>query len=155
MQGREIRDFIALFPCFENAFLGVFSINTMPKTLIKRHFFITNTDLNFESGSHWICVIRNDNNDIELFDSLGCDSKKLELFLNYCKIKNRKNLIYNVTPVQDFLSDTCGKFVLYFAIKRLFNLDCSFNKVINDIFEFEASKNEQKVVDFIKAFQNG
>lgn len=152
MQGNELSNFIAKFSTLDAYFKGVFSINTMPKSLNKRQFFFTNIDLNSGTGSHWICVIKNDNNELELFDSLGNTDVKIEWFLKHCEIKPKHQLNYNLTPVQNILSNACGKFVLYFAIKRLFNIDLSFSKLINDIFDEDTNENEIIVNSFLNHF---
>lgn len=151
MQGKEIANFIYNIPALKEHFQGIFSINTMPKSLKKRQFFISNIDKDTLPGSHWVCVIKNDKNELELFDSLGNSQEKLTLFLQYCKIY-KKSLVYNITKVQSSDSDTCGKFVIYFAIKRLMNIDQSFHLVVNEIFDENANLNENFVANFFEEF---
>lgn len=149
MQGIELSNFIDNLCSLRPNFLGVCSINTMPKNLLKRQFFFANIDLNTGIGSHWICVLKNDKNEIELFDSLGNTDLKIEWFLKHCPIKSKVRLIYNLTPVQSLFSNSCGKFVLYFIIKRMFNLDISFSKLINQIFDDNVDQNEIVVSSFL------
>ena len=59
-----------------------------------------------------------------------------------------KKLIYNEGSFQDANSDTCGKFVLYFAIERMHNLDLTFEEFLEDLFEINNLKNEEKVKKF-------
>lgn len=59
-----------------------------------------------------------------------------------------KKLIYNECSFQDSNSDTCGKFVLYFAIERMHNLDLTFEEILEDLFEINNLKNEEKVKKF-------
>lgn len=150
MQGKEISDKISSIPALKLFFRGVFSINTMPKGLKKRHFLIANTDLSTSPGSHWICVLKNDQNEIELFDSLGIDSIKLQWFISHCKFATKKALRYNISQVQSFNSDTCGKFVIYFIVNRLLNVDKSYKFIVNDIFDENCIVNETLVCDFYK-----
>jgi hypothetical protein len=134
-------------PILKNHFVGVFSIDTIPKTLKYRKFCICNTDLQTGSGKHWICFVRNHKHSIELFDSLGIDEEKKSLIKKYCKF-NTKEIIFNETQFQANFSDTCGLFVLYFLYERFFNLDISFEDLINDIFVEDVVENEKKVKEF-------
>ena len=119
----------------------------MPKTIKWRHFCFCNTDVKSGTGKHWICFLKSHKDTIELFDSLGVDNDKYVLLKNYCKFPVSK-LIFNETSFQDKTSDTCGKFVLYFAIERMHNLDLSFEEILHDIFEEKTKINEEKVVLF-------
>lgn len=152
MNGKELSDLVFQCEALINFFMGVCSIDTMPKCLKKRHFFICNLDINSSIGSHWICILRNDKNQLELFDSLGVTEIKLEWFLKHCNIKKPNELLYNTSQIQSLYSNSCGKFVLYFIIKRLFNLDCSFENLLNHIFESTEDNNEIIVSQFINNF---
>lgn len=148
MQGKELVDFIENIPALLPNFRGVYAINTLPRKLNKRNFFFCNTDLNTGLGLHWQCIVKNDSNELEYFDSLGLTSDKLDTFLKYNKIK-AKALLYNETPVQPVTSDKCGLFCIYFAVHRLLNIDVSFNTIINEIFETNTSSNETLVDSFL------
>ena len=147
MQSSEFNNYFNTFPHLKNHFIGVFSINTLPKSIKYRKFCICNTDVQSGNGKHWICFIRTDKNSIELFDSLGIDSEKKLLISKYCKFQV-KEIIYNETQFQADFSDTCGLFVLYFLIERIFNLDLSFHDLLRDIFDEDVLKNEKKVIEF-------
>ena len=131
---------------------GYFS-DTLPKTIKYRHFCICNTDVKSGEGKHWICFVRNHKNNVELFDSLGVDSEKSLLLKKYCKFRVNK-LVFNETAFQDRTSDTCGKFVLYFAIERMHNLDLSFEDLLHELFDDQISKNEEKVKTFCDSVLN-
>lgn len=149
MLGRDLINIVNTWPSLKNHFDGVFAINTIPKHLKKRHFLFLNTDLNTGDGIHWQVLLRNDDNALEYFDSLGLSQTKLQSFLIYCKIKS-KILKFNESPVQHQSSETCGLFCLYFIFLRLHNIDLSFDDVINEIFDKNEKINEVKVQDFLK-----
>jgi hypothetical protein len=59
-----------------------------------------------------------------------------------------KELIYNESQFQNIDSNTCGLFVLYFAIQRMHNLDLNFEEILEEIFDKDLLKNEQTVKTF-------
>jgi hypothetical protein len=148
MQGSEFYEYINLFPEFKKHFKGVFSIDTLPKSLGYRKFLICNTDFQSGDGKHWLCFFQTEKNAIEVFDSLGIDNNNKHLLSIYCKFKPQ--LYFNTTPFQDNNSSSCGLFVLYFFIERLFNLDLELDEFLELIFEEDKQKNEKIVHDFSK-----
>ena len=75
------------------------------------------------------------------------DAGKKELLQKYCRFSTKK-LLFNEDAFQDINSDTCGKFVLYFGIERMHNLDLTFEEILEDLFEIDQLKNEEKVKQF-------
>jgi hypothetical protein len=151
MQATEFIQYINHFPHFKKHFKGIFSIDTLPKSLGYRKFLICNTDFQNGNGKHWIFFGQTEKNIIELFDSLGIDEQKKKLLYEYCKFD--KEIIFNTTPFQDTNTSTCGLFVLYYFFERLFNLDLDFEELLNLIFDEDISKNEKTVVEFQKDFE--
>ena len=147
MQSSEFQKYIDSTPVLKKHYIGVFSIDTLPKIIKYRKFCICNTDVQSGNGKHWICFVRTSKNSIELFDSLGIDDEKKNLIIRFCKF-NIKEIVFNETPFQATFSDTCGLYVLYFLFERLFNLDLSFDDLLNDIFNEDVLKNEKTVQDF-------
>ena len=78
MQGFELSNFLDHFPMLKKHNIGIFAIDTLPKTLKFRHFCICNTDVNNGNGIHWFCFLKNSKNTVECFDSLGINEEKLE-----------------------------------------------------------------------------
>jgi hypothetical protein len=147
MQSSEFINYFKSFPNVKNHFLGVFSINTLPKSIKHRKFCICNTDVESGNGKHWICFVRSNKDTIELFDSLGIDDEKKKLITKYCTF-NAKEIIFNETQFQADFSETCGLFVIYFLIERIFNFDLTFEELLHDIFYDDKLKNEKKVIEF-------
>lgn len=148
MQGSEIEAILLHLPTITNHFVGVFSIDTLPKNLKRRTFIICNTAEQSKPGEHWICICKTDF-EIEVFDSLGIDLSKKNLLLRFCKFKNTKHLKINETPFQSSTTSTCGLFAIYFSIQRFHNLDLSFKTLLHEIFSKDILYNEEKVKTFV------
>ena len=153
MQGQEFYDYLSLFPNFKNHFKGIFSIDTLPKIIGYRKFIISNTDIQSGEGKHWFCFFQSSKKEIEIFDSLGIDEFKKSLLTKYCSFR-LKELIFNTTAFQDLNSSSCGKFVLYFSIERMFNLDLTFEEFLQLIFDENVQKNETLVEEFCEEIKN-
>lgn len=95
-------------------------------------------------GLHWF-VISKIGNIIELFDSLGSSEVFLEKIPKYKCVA----VELNETAVQGRESKQCGEFSLYFLHNRFYNLDISFDDLVNWIFSSNPAKNETLVLDFI------
>ena len=87
---------------------------------------------------------------MEYFDSLGVSEHKLNKLKSYCKFKTITKVDYNETAFQKENSETCGLFVLYYIFKRMFNLDLTFEEILEDIFETDNNLNENAVNTFCK-----
>ena len=150
MNGDDLKRFIEPINSAKKYFKGIYSINTLPQKLSIPSFLICNFDVESNPGSHWFCLFKTSKNILECFDSLGLNDEKQHLIKKYCKIRYVISLNYNETPVQNSSTSTCGKFVLYFAIQRLHNLDLSFSEILNEIFEENANNNEARVATFLQ-----
>jgi hypothetical protein len=87
---------------------------------------------------------------LECFDSLGLNENKLHNLKTYCQFKGISKIDYNETSFQKDDSDSCGLFVLYYIFKRMFNLDLTFEEILEDIFENDKNLNELNVIKFCK-----
>jgi hypothetical protein len=148
MQGSEFAQYFDKFPHLKKHFLGVFSIDTVPKTIKYRYFCISNTDISTEPGQHWIGFVRNSKYQIECFDSLGVTLEKKQKLLTFCAFNHVKELKFNESQFQSKDSNTCGQFTIYFLIERMHNLDLTFNQVLEEIFDDNQAENELKVEEF-------
>lgn len=152
MNGEDLQKVIAKFLSIRDNFLGVFSIDSLPKIFPVNHFLICNYDLKSMPGSHWFALVRKSNERIECFDSLSLNNDKKELLIKYCNFDKATKIIYNETPVQKITSLTCGQFVLFFLIHRIHNLDESFVSILNEIFNSNTENNEESVLNFLLDF---
>lgn len=148
MQASDLLNIIAKFPSISDNFVGIFSINNVPKRVANNHFLIVNTEESSKPGKHWFCFIKRETKKYELFDSLGIDQTKLNVIEEF-KIFPPKSIVkFNENEVQDSQSITCGLFVLYFLVNRMHNLDMSFSDLINEIFDLKPDVNETLVNNF-------
>ncbi len=152
MNGSDLEKFIQNLPSIRSNFLGVFSIDSLPKKFPLKHFLICNYDLKSMPGSHWFALVRKTSEKIECFDSLSINSNKQELLIKYCNFNKVTKIIYNETAVQDISSISCGQFVLFFLIHRIHNLDQSFVSLLNEIFVTDTKTNEINVLEFLSTF---
>jgi hypothetical protein len=152
MQGSELSAIIEKFKTLQKHFLGVYSIDTLPNFSKLKTFCFCNTDVSDGAGKHWLCFVKSSKKVLECFDSLGVDNNKLQLLRDNCNFTNIYEIDYNETQFQESSSSTCGKFVIYFAIHRMHNLDLDFEEVLEEIFTLNHIENEKTVDDFVKDF---
>lgn len=145
METSEFKLYFEKIPLLLKHFIGVFPIDKLPVKLNKKQFFVANLDPSYKEGSHWICFIRLENTECEIFDSLGV---KINTILPYIAFNQRFTFIYNTTPVQSLNSTLCGKFVITFLIERMLNQTMEFNDLLEDIFSSNLSVNDLKVKKF-------
>jgi len=147
MFSSEFRKIFDSYPHIQNLYLGNFSADRLPKKLQTNQFAIINTAISPQVG-HWYCLFKYLPSSLEVFDSLGIDNSKKQFILDNFKFRGIREVEFNTTQFQKNDSDTCGKFVLYFIINRLYNLDHSFKDILNEIFENDQNLNETKVENF-------
>ena len=94
MEGTEFINYFAKIPVILPYFKGVFSIDTMPKSLKNKCFFVTNLSPHKLPGTHWIgflCL----QNILEIFCSLG---NTWDLILPHLKFKKKLPFITMKLP---------------------------------------------------------
>lgn len=151
MEGSEFKTYFQKFPCLLPHFLGVYSIDTMPRRMPIRSFFVTNLSKANTLGTHWIAVVKPSKGHLEIFDSL---SFRPDLILPYLKFREKFTLEYNDTQVQSSESISCGKFVVTFCVERMLNLDLSFDMLLEEVFVENKEINEERVNDFCDKLTN-
>lgn len=129
----------------EAAFLGIFSIDTLPKYI--KHLpiiFIINTQTSNLPGQHWKAIYVSSNKIGEVFDSLATPvSLRLQNWLNTF---TRKWSLSKRT-IQYPFSASCGAFVIYFVLNRL---KAKSMKNCLSIFKNNLMYNDALVVNFVK-----
>lgn len=70
------------------------------------------------NSAHWIPIIRNKNNDVIVFDSLGRngilkDKKLINTIINKMKENGMNSITFNEKPYQCDGTKTCGKWTIY------------------------------------------
>jgi len=142
----DFKDYFANVPDLKNHMAGIKALDEIPKTLKLKSFIIVNTSVREQKLGHWIVIGRPQKDIVELFNSLGCDS--IAPIKPYLKFPFKSEIVYNNSPVQLATSSSCGLYCIYFAVLRYFNLDCSFEEIIEDIFNSDINKNEHRVHQF-------
>jgi len=148
MLSSEFLDVFQNFPNIKEVYLGCYSSDKLPKKIQINQFCIVNTDISTGTGIHWYIVLRYSKRILEVFDSLGIDQGRKEFLQKNFELGGIKEIVFNTTRFQRNDSDTCGKFVLYFVINRLYNLDHSFHDLLEELFNQNLDKNE----DIVKKF---
>ena len=154
MQSSDFENYFIGYPILKKHFRGTFSIDTLPKSLKNLDFCVCNTDFSTGAGIHWFFILKTSKNTIEVFDSLGIDSQKEKNIETYFKFRGIRSIQFNESVFQNQESTTCGLFVIYFIWQRMFNLDLSFDEILEHIFDHETSLNELKVTKFCEKLKN-
>lgn len=149
MQSSDFLNYFEKFPFLKQHFNGIYSIDTLPTKLPIKHFLICNTDFQKGEGIHWFCCVKTSSKFIEVFDSLGLNEIKQEKLKEFCKFQP-KTLHFNLNSFQSNSSSSCGQFCVYFIINRMFNLDLTFEELLNEIFTDDINQNEKTVIEFCK-----
>lgn len=147
----EIINILKTDPCTKTYFLGCFASNRIPKITKKPCGFICNTERDDESGDHWLGVWIPKNSNIELFDSFGRSaieiSSQFNIDLKKAEIKDYK---YNSIPFQHVLSESCGKFSIFFLISRIHGI--SFEKTLDSFHKTNSNYNELFIKNFFQKY---
>jgi hypothetical protein len=149
MLGSEFEKYFEHFTELKKKFLGIFSIDTLPKRITKNHFCICNTSPSNADGEHWFCVLKISTNHLELFDSLGIAKDKEDFYKKSLPFKE-KFLTFNVTQFQSNESQNCGMFCIYFLFQRFHNLDLEFDETLAECFDSDVNLNDENVIKFCK-----
>ena len=123
----------------KTAFLGVFSINTLPRQIPHLPvLLIMNTNTSNLPGQHWKAIYISKRRVGEVFDSLAMPvNLQVEQWMNtFCK-----RWAISTLTLQDPFSPTCGAYVLYYIMYRLQHDSMNSwlapftnNVLINDMF---------------------
>jgi hypothetical protein len=144
MQTSDFDIFIDKFPCLKNHFLGVYSLDNIPKHMKIKTALIFNDQKVGMPGRHWLGLVHTEKNVYELFDSYGV---KINEIKPYLKFKNPK-FLYNTGAFQSIETTTCGLFALYYIIHRLLNNFDDFSELLSFIFKINVRDNEATVYSF-------
>lgn len=150
MEGSEFQIYFQRIPVILPHFLGVFSVNTMPRRMPIPSFFVTNLSKAEDAGTHWVAVTKPRKGHLEIFDSLGFRS---DLILPFLNVREKNKLEFNVTQVQSNDSILCGKFVITYCVERMMNLDLSLEMLLDDVFQINKESNDKIVTDFCDLLQ--
>lgn len=155
MNSSEFYPILEKFENLKSLFIGTYTADKLPKRIKTYQFAILNTDSSEGGGLHWYCLYKYSSSSLEIFDSLGINTEKKEFISHNFKFPNIKEVEYNTTQFQKNDSISCGKFVLYFIINRIYNLDHSLKDILEEIFVKDLEENERKVEIFFQKLCDG
>lgn len=140
LTSKNIQDIVSRKRILYKNFLGVFSINNLPRILIRRPaYLIINLQPDYLAGSHWVAISFTSNGSIHYFDSFGMiPPPEISLFLD----RNSKwGWTFNRVKLQGDLSFFCGYYCILFIyyssknkLNHFYNLfvSCNSTETSND-----------------------
>jgi hypothetical protein len=138
----ELIQFCVKDPHINKYFGGVMAADQLPMIVYEKpKLYIVNTDKSGESGQHWICIFTSDVP--EYFDSLGKYPHQTE-FINFLHV-NGPSYWINTRRVQDYNTNTCGLFCLFYSYLRCRNY--SYDQIMS-MFYHNLQLNEYMVKCF-------
>ena len=142
MDSYEIARYMRLDEKIRDQFYGVYSPDLIPKKLPIPSLVIVNLDYSTDKGSHWVVLHRVNNEVVEHFDSAGKQPKRdivNNLFSNALSYK------YNNKRVQNYQTDTCGLFCLYYSYHS--SRGRTMQSILSD-FLVNLKSNEEMIISF-------
>ena len=135
MNGDEIISLIARDGVLKQKFHGVFAANELPNYIPVGKGLIVNCCKRSLPGKHWLAIYKSSCRQIEFFDSFG--GKPGDYGLN---IKTDLLVRSNNIQLQNFFSDVCGLYCIFYLSKRvrgngmtsIFNMFSHSNTLFND-----------------------
>jgi hypothetical protein len=131
-------------PCF----IKTYALNQIPKRKISKRpiGIIVNLDPIWQEGSHWIGIFVDEKNNGNYFDSFGFPITKQEI-LNFFKVNNVKNILYNKYMLQHVTSSTCGPYCILFLKMRCNGF--SLNEFLK-LFSTDLRKNDLLAIKILE-----
>ena len=142
MDSYEIAKYMRLDEKIREQFYGIYSLDLIPKKLPIPSLVIVNLDYSTDKGSHWVVLHRVNNEVVEQFDSAGKQPKRdivNNLFSNALSYK------YNNKRVQNYQTDTCGLFCLYYSYHS--SRGRTMQSILSD-FSVNLKSNEEMIIRF-------
>ena len=143
MNSIQISKFMNQDKFIRNRFKGVYPIDLIPGDLTPPSIIVVNLDRSYEKGSHWIVLHYNDIECAEHFDSLG---NKPDEVLQNLLTDQRISYKYNNKRLQNYFTDTCGFFCLYYSYYSC--RGWTLGKIL-DTLSHDLKNNEEIVKDFV------
>lgn len=112
----------------------------------KERFVIANTDKSGGPGKHWVAFYFNESGHDEFFDSLGNTAE----YYNFGHVL-RKPYLRNRNRLQDFGSDTCGQYCIYYVVCRYVGM--SLKDIVNTFSVRDLEMNDRFVRTFVNTTQ--
>lgn len=134
MKGSDILEFIKNESDLSHCFQELCEYHKLPQ--LKQNKFV----ICFKDSCHWVAYSKFCN--LEIFNSLGNNKKEIEELLPYEKV------IFNTTKLQSDTSKLCAKFVLYYCVIRINNIDIGLAELLNLYLTDDFERNDAIVNHF-------
>jgi hypothetical protein len=111
-------------------FLGCYPSDRIPKSNVFPYCVIVNTDDSKSPGQHWVAMNVLSPARVEYFDSLGVwppSVASIHTFLN-----GFEHCSHITTPLQSAYSGCCGKYAVYFLLRRFRDAQ-SFDSIVEHL----------------------
>ena len=142
MNSIEIEAAIMKDEYIRSKFKGVYCIDNIPSTISADSLIIVNLDPSYKRGSHWIVIHYTEKGTFEHFDSLG---RKPDDKIHNLLMINKVTYKYNNKRLQNFFTETCGLYCLYYSYYSCRNE--TMENILND-FSTNLKQNDVIVKKF-------
>jgi len=153
MNGHQLERAIAVNPCIQQFFRGVFARDTLPN-IVERYpaVYVVNTDYSYRSGQHWVSIVLRDPSYGIFFDSFGRTPERWRKEFKDFIDKHVKRYDYFNVQIQSIDSSYCGLFVLAF----LYAVMCMFLTIeqFKTVFQKNVMENDAIVYSFLHGYLN-
>ena len=130
-------------------FLGTFGYDELPTRKDDNFSLIVNTEVSTEPGDHWVALVQKDNL-LYFLDSYGRNFKNPTFPRGFRetikKYVGNSRFKFNPLLLQQFLSNTCGDYCVYFIQE----LDKGGLTKALSIFSDNLAENDRLVVEYVK-----
>ena len=99
-----------------HCYKGIYPIDTVPHSISIPSLFVVNLDPSYKAGSHWVVLFYRNDSMVEYFDSRGIKPPN-EFTKN---LFSKRHYLYNTKRLQDYNTDTCGLYCLYYSFVVFF-----------------------------------
>ena len=142
MRTEDLEEYMLSDPFIRQYYGGVVALDQLPILFSKPRIYIVNSDPASEAGTHWYALYFDKIS--EHFDSSGF--KPISVLENHLVLHGPKYM-YNNVRVQNFDTNSCGLFCLFYSYFRCRNY--SFKDIMN-MFSDNLQLNENLVNYFYK-----
>ena len=144
MNSQDVFDIISQDKTVMLGFRGILPADYIPKILQTGQSVICNASDSSEAGTHWLCLHKNSDTTLEMFDSLGRSPRAYNLD---DKLPHAEFYTYNDKQLQGN-SDVCAVYCMYYLFYKSRHFPMS--KIVNDLFSMDYNQNDQYLIDSIK-----
>ena len=150
MNAQQLESILSLDQHILKNFAGVFAADTLPSNISHLpKFLIVNSDVHSGPGQHWLALYIPAQGPSEFFDSLGHSPKQYLASFEQFLINHSPQYIYSNKRLQNYGSDTCGLFVLYYVILRCRGY--TMQDIVNN-FSTNLAQNDILTLHFVHTF---